>query len=168
MLTDFLNMNTHKTGGQNNHRRLDHIMSRDSQTGLYYEEYFNELLALEKKRCEGSKDPACLILADLSSFVDAHERQKIAKSITEILSDTTRDTDIKGWHAHGLVIGIIFTETACEESTSSFVQRLITNRCLGRLCSHLGGERFSRIQISWRSFQSERIPEVDNVSVGQF
>jgi len=121
-------------------------MLRDSQTGLYHEEYFNELLALEKKRCEGSKDPACLILADLSSFVDVHERQKIAKSITEVLSDTTRETDVKGWCVDGLVMGIMFTEMTGKEATSRLAR--VVNKCIGRLGSCLGAERLSRIQIS--------------------
>jgi hypothetical protein len=146
MLTDFLN--THKIGGQNNYRSLDHIMPRDSQTGLHYEEYFNELLALKKKRYEQFKNHMFLMLVDLSAVSDVSDRQEVGRSIMEELSDVTRDTDVKGWHAHGLVMGIVFAEMASEESTSPFEQKLIANRCLGRLRSHLGVERFSRIQIS--------------------
>jgi hypothetical protein len=143
-----LKRNWRDRAGQNNHGRLDQIMLRDSQTGLYHEEYFNELLALEKKRCERSKDPVCLITADLSSFVDIQERQKIAKSMADVLSNATRDTDIKGWHVDGLIVGIIFTEMAGKEVTSRFAQ--VVNKCVGRLGSHLGAERLSRIQISWQ------------------
>ena len=73
-------------------------MLRDSQTGLYNEEYFNELLALEQKKCERSKSPVFLMLADLSAFADLSERQKIARSMMEVLSHAIRDTDVKGWH----------------------------------------------------------------------
>jgi hypothetical protein len=123
-------------------------MLRDSQTGLYHEEYFKEFLALEEKRCERSKDPVFLMLADLSAFIDIQERQKIAKSMTEVLSDATRDTDVKGWHVDGLVMGIIFTEMTSKEATSPFAH--VVNKCLGRLGSYLGVERLSRIQISWQ------------------
>ncbi len=58
-------------------------MPRDSETGLYHEECFNEFLALEEKRCERSDSPVFLMLADLSAFVDMHERQKIAKSMMD-------------------------------------------------------------------------------------
>jgi hypothetical protein len=123
-------------------------MLRDSQTGLYNEEFFNELLALEKKRCEDSKDPVCLITADLSSFVDIHERQKITKSMADALSNVTRDTDIKGWHVDGLVMGIMFTEMTGKEATSPFAH--VVSKCIGSLAFHLGMERLARIQISWQ------------------
>jgi hypothetical protein len=88
-----------KTPWKNSHRRFDQIMPRDRQTGLYHEEYFNEFVALEKKMCERSEGSALLMLADFSAFTDVSERQKIAKSMTEVLSVATRDTDVKGWHA---------------------------------------------------------------------
>lgn len=145
---------------KNRHQRLDQIVLRDGQTGLYDEAYFNEFLALEKKRCQRFKNSMPLMLVDLSAFTDVSERQRIAKSIMDTLSHVTRDTDIKGWHIHGLVVGIIFTETACEEATSQYVLGQVANRCLEHLLSHLGVESYSRIQISWQSVQSGRIFEM--------
>ena len=130
-------------------------MLRDSQTGLYHEKYFNELLVLEKKRCERSKNPVFLMLADLSAFAGVSERRKVAKSMMEVLSDATRDTDVKGWHVDGLVFGSIFTEMTGKHAVSSFPPRHITHRCLERLGSYLGVEKFSRIQISWQVFPEE-------------
>jgi len=154
-----------KSVGQNNHRRQDQIMPRDSQTGLYQEEYFNEFLAFEKKRCERSEDPAFLMLADLSAFVDVSERQKIAKSMTEVLSDATRDTDVKGWHVDGLVIGIMFTVMTGKEASSLMVQRYVVNKCLRSLESHLGMATFSRIQVSLQPLHSEHICEIHTIKV---
>jgi len=153
-----------KSVGQNNRRRQDQIMLRDSQTGLYHEKYFNELLALEKKRCERSEDPALLMLADLSAFTDVSKRQKIAKSMTDVLSDVTRDTDVKGWHADGLVIGIMFTVMTGKEGTLPLERRHVTKKCLGRLQSHLGVENYSRILITWQLIQGGRILEIQRVS----
>lgn len=133
-------------------------MLRDNQTGLYHEKYFNELLALEKKRCERSKNPVFLMLVDLSSFADVSERRKVAKSIMEALSETTRDTDVKGWHVNGLVIGSMFTEMTCKEAVSPSTLKHITNKCLGRLGLDLGVEKFSRIQINWHIFP-EKFPK---------
>jgi hypothetical protein len=129
-------------------------MLKDGQTGLYHEQYFNELLALEKKRRERSKHPVFLVLADLSAFANATERQEIAKSMMKVLSDATRNTDVKGWHVEGLVIGIMFTETAGKEAMSPFAPRHIVS-CLERLGSCLSAERFSRIQISWQAIPEE-------------
>ena len=140
-------------------------MVKDSQTGLYPEKYFNELLTLEKKRRMRSGDPALLMLADLSAFTDESERQKIAQSMMDVFSEVTRDTDVKGWHVDGLVIGIIFTEMASKEATSAMVQRYIASKCLWHLKSHLGTEAFSRIQIRWQQLHSEHIPEIHTVKV---
>ena len=93
-------------------------MVKDSQAGLYPEKYFNELLTLEKKRRKRSEESAFLMLADLSAFTDESERQKIAQSMMDVLSNVIRDTDVKGWHVDGLVIGIIFTEMAYKGATS--------------------------------------------------
>jgi len=120
-------------------------MPRDTETGLYHEEYFNEFLALEEKRCERSDSAVFLMLADFSAFVDMYERQKIAKSMMDAISDVTRDTDVKGWHIDGLVMGIMFTEITGREATAHVV-----DKCLGSLSSHLGMDRLSRIQISWQ------------------
>ena len=144
-----------KPVGQNGRRALDQVMLRDSDTGLYHEEYFNELLALEQKRCERSKDPIFLMLADLSAFADLSERQKIAKAMMEVLSDATRDTDVKGWQVEDSVVGVMFTEMTGKEPASPFAPRHLANKCLGRLGSSLGMERFSRIQISWQVFPEE-------------
>jgi len=130
-------------------------MLRDSQTELYNEEYFNELLALEQKKCERSKSPVLLMLADLSAFADVSERQKIARSMMEALSHIIRDTDVKGWHVDGLVIGTMFTKITSKETTSPFAPRHFVNRCLERLSSCLGVERFSRIEVSWQVFPEE-------------
>jgi lipopolysaccharide/colanic/teichoic acid biosynthesis glycosyltransferase len=130
-------------------------MLRDSQTGLYNEEYFNELLALEQKKCERSKSPVLLMLADLSAFADVTERQKIARSMMEALSHAIRDTDVKGWHVDCLVIGIMFTKITSKEATPPFAPRHFANRCLERLRSHLGPKRFSRIHVNWQVFPEE-------------
>jgi lipopolysaccharide/colanic/teichoic acid biosynthesis glycosyltransferase len=153
---DFLS--GHKADGRNSKRRLDQIILKDSQTGLYHEEYFNELLALEKKKCERSKGPVFLMLADLSSFATLAERQNTAKSIMEGLSDATRDTDVKGWHEEGSAIGIIFTEMVGKEE-APFTPRHIAGKCSRRLASCLGADRFSRVKISWAVFPDEEFPK---------
>ena len=75
MWISWINM---KTRVQNNHQWLDQIRLRDSQTGLYNEECFNEFLALEMKRRDQSGGSTLLMLADLSAFTDISERSNIA------------------------------------------------------------------------------------------
>lgn len=149
-----------KTRVQKNRRELDQIVMKDTETGLYNAEYFNEFHALEKKRCERSEDPAYLMLADLSAFTDVSERINIAQSMMGVFSEVTRDTDIKGWHVDSSVIGIIFTEMTGKEATSLPALRRIANKCLWLLQTNLGVETISRIQIIWQSLQSGRTLEI--------
>ena len=107
----------HKTFSRTIFRDKIGPIVKDSQTGLYPEKYFNELLTLEKKRRKRSEDPAFLMLADLSAFTDESERQKITQSMMDVFSNVIRDTDVKGWHVDGVVMGIIFTEMAYKGAT---------------------------------------------------
>ena len=72
----------------------------------------------------------------------------------DALSEITRDTDIKGWHVDGLVIGIMFTEMG-KGATSPSVLKRIADKCSRHSSSHLGVESYSRIQIN-SAFGSER------------
>jgi hypothetical protein len=141
-------------------------MLKDSQTGLYCEEYFNELLTLEKKRCKQSERPVLFMLADLSAFTDVSERQKIAQSMMDALSYVTRDTDVKGWHVDNLVIGIMFTEITSKETTSSLALRRIANKCSRRLEYSLGAKDYSRIHITWQLLHSGHILDIHKISNG--
>lgn len=151
-------------GKQRNNRGQGKIELQDSLTGLYNESCFNEFLDLEKKRCKRSEDPAFLMLADLSAFTDQSERHDVAKSMMDVFCEVTRDTDVKGWHIDGLVIGILFTEVTGSEATSRVALKRIANKCLWRLKSTLGADKFSNIQITWQSLKSERILEIHKVS----
>jgi hypothetical protein len=155
-----------KNRGQNNRHKIDKIMLRDGQTGLYCQEYFNELLSIEKKRCGRSGGPVFLMLADLSALSDEPERQKIAKSVTDVLNDVTRDTDVKGWHEDGFVIGVIFTEMSGKEAKSTSVPNRVANKCMSRLQSRLGMEIYSCIHISWQALHSGHILDINSASKG--
>jgi hypothetical protein len=139
------------------------IILKDSLTGLYGEGCFNEFLDLEKKRCKRSEDPAFLMLANLSAFTEASERQDIAKSMMDVFFEVTRDTDVKGWYVEGLIIGIMFTEMTGNESTSRLALKRIANKCLWRLESSLGTDKLSNIKITWQSLKGERILEIHKV-----
>ncbi len=120
-------------------------------TRLYREQYFNELLALERRRCERSRSLVLLMLADLSDFRDSSERLKTASLMRNVLSDVTRETDVKGWFAEDSVMGVLFTEMT-PKSAFPFSPRQIADKCMGCLSSRFGAERFSRIGITWHVF----------------
>jgi lipopolysaccharide/colanic/teichoic acid biosynthesis glycosyltransferase len=131
------------------------IVLKHRDARLYHEQYFDELLTIEKKRCERWKARALLMLVDLSAFQNISERHKIARRIMDVLSNVTRETDVKGWHVEDSIIGVLFTETAGKEATAAFIPGHIASKCEGHLNSHMGAQRFPRIEITWHVFPEE-------------
>lgn len=76
---------------------------------LHDEDYFRDMLRLERKRTERSARPFLLMSIDITN-IDEDLRKKIAKKIVSHLQQATRETDIKGWYSSGSVIGVLFTE----------------------------------------------------------
>jgi sugar transferase (PEP-CTERM system associated) len=84
--------------------------STDSRSAIWGEEFFHEILALEKKRIERSGKPFILMLLDIARLCFNLKQYGNPASDLTFLSSITRETDIKGWYEHGRVLGVIFTE----------------------------------------------------------
>ena len=137
------------------HPGSEHDAPRDDRTGCYHAEWFNELLAFEKRRCERSRDSLLLMRVDLKAFDNISDRHEIAALVMRVLSHVTRETDIKGWHASGAVLGIMFTHLTKEgKNREAIVQRII-NRCSDSLKTSSDLERLSEAAISWRVYPGE-------------
>lgn len=78
------------------------------ENGLYVENYFLDLLYLERKRAERLGHPFLLMLLDFKPLPE-NERQKAIKTISDALTLSMREVDVKGWYLQGQVIGAIFT-----------------------------------------------------------
>jgi lipopolysaccharide/colanic/teichoic acid biosynthesis glycosyltransferase len=83
---------------------------RDSVTGLCCEEFFMEMLTLERKRTERSKKPFLLMLLDIGKILMDDRANEVLKKLSHVLFSVTRETDLKGWYRNGSTIGVIFTE----------------------------------------------------------
>jgi exopolysaccharide biosynthesis polyprenyl glycosylphosphotransferase len=130
-------------------------MLRDDKTGLYNSEYFDELLTLEMRRCERTKEPVLLMLTDLSRIEDDTQRSAAAKTIVEALVPITRDTDMKGWSVDQRVIGVLFTGlSGIEDGLRSRVHQIMY-KCSRQLSSVLGKEGYFQIDVKWEVFPQE-------------
>jgi sugar transferase (PEP-CTERM system associated) len=91
--------------------RSDSVMGayRVDDQYLLGEEYFHQLLSLERKRTERSGNPSILMVIDLRNFSGHSERICIVEKINILLSSILRDTDVKGWYGRERM-GIILTE----------------------------------------------------------
>lgn len=78
--------------------------------GLYGEEYFKEILCLERKRTERSRKPFLLMLLDIGGLLSASGQDGVIPKTASVLASTTREIDVKGWYRAGSVIGVIYTE----------------------------------------------------------
>jgi lipopolysaccharide/colanic/teichoic acid biosynthesis glycosyltransferase len=85
---------------------------------------FIKLLCLERKRTERSGKRFVLMLLDPGNLLKpCHAR--VMSSLLSAVSQSTRDTDLKGWYKDGAIIGVIFTEIGGTED-KAIVQSLST------------------------------------------
>ncbi len=82
----------------------------DRAYGCYVEEYFHELLVLERKRSDRSGRPFLVMTLDFTRSRNLQDRHELVTGAMIALSTLTRDTDIKGWYESGAILGVIFAE----------------------------------------------------------
>jgi lipopolysaccharide/colanic/teichoic acid biosynthesis glycosyltransferase len=82
----------------------------DPDSGLYREDYFQELLCRERKRTERSGKPFMLLGIALGKIPDHRERRDAAHQIASVLFASTRETDVKGWYQTDTIVGVLFCE----------------------------------------------------------
>ncbi len=76
----------------------------------YGQEYFHEMLVLERKRSERSGRPFLVMTLDFKGIAGDRKRFESIKVAVTTVSQLTRSTDIRGWYENGVVLGVIFTE----------------------------------------------------------
>jgi lipopolysaccharide/colanic/teichoic acid biosynthesis glycosyltransferase len=106
---------------------------KEADSGLYVEDYFHEMVCLERRRAERSGRAFYLLLVDLEGL--AHENRAEATSrAAKKVTAATREIDLKGWYSHGHVLGVILTETdseGAEKVKSKLLEGLGEGACLG-------------------------------------
>lgn len=115
------------------------------------EKSFQRMICLERKRTERSRKPLLLMLVDSGTSCQATGRGR--SPIISILSATTRETDITGWHKDGSVVGVMFTEINIEDKAG--VQAVLLARLTTALRNELSLEEFSQIKISFHIFPED-------------
>ena len=105
-------------------RRLSTSPEEYSSLGMLPQHLFIKLLCLERKRTERSgKRFVLMLLAPGNLLKPCHAR--VMSSLLSAVSQSTRDTDLKGWYKDGAIIGVIFTEIGGTED-KAIVQSLST------------------------------------------
>jgi lipopolysaccharide/colanic/teichoic acid biosynthesis glycosyltransferase len=82
----------------------------DACFGFYSEDYFREMLVMERKRTERSQKPFLFALVNIDSSYKITRDSQFSKKIRLFIQASTREIDIKGWYDRHHSIGIIYTE----------------------------------------------------------
>jgi lipopolysaccharide/colanic/teichoic acid biosynthesis glycosyltransferase len=122
-------------------------------------EAFRRMIALERKRSERSRKPFMLLLLDMGGGLPAENSGKALAKVLPALSLSTRETDIIGWYAQDLVVGVVFTEIGAEEGNT--LASCIITRVTETLRSHLNAEQFHQLNISFHVFPEDWDPDSD-------
>jgi lipopolysaccharide/colanic/teichoic acid biosynthesis glycosyltransferase len=102
------------------------------------QEEFLRMLCLERKRTERSGRHFILMLLDASKFLKRRQQNETLEQILSVLATSTRETDVKGWHTEGSIVGVIFTEIG--SSNAKHVKKTLFTKVTSALSAALGAE----------------------------
>lgn len=127
----------------------------DAEYGMYIQEYFHELLKMERKRTERSKSPFLLLLIDLTVFDNPREKILVMDKLATALMNTTREIDVRGWYEYQTTIGVMFREMTGVDGYSSQIRDRILKRLYINLVRLLHEDVVRRIKVSSHVFPEE-------------
>lgn len=114
------------------------------------EEVFHRMISRERKRTERSHKPFLLMLLGMGDEMSAYNGESCLRKIVNVLSLTTRETDVVGWYKEALVVGVMFTEIEGEEK--KHIVNVVLNRVSNALEENLSSEQFTQLSISFHWF----------------
>lgn len=144
---------------QNHSKFTDYLL--DDQYGFYVEDYFNELLGIERKRTERSRKPFLLMLINIENIQKTNKKNEIIKKIASVISSSTREIDLKGWYKHSSVIGVIFTEIS---NIETYGKNSIFHKIVNNLFNVIDLSQARKIGISVHFFPDEHDRQKKNDS----
>ena len=152
-----------------NEEKLTGFFQKPSEAGMeqgaaedhtfYSTHHFHNMLRIERKRSERSKNSFLLMLLDLSEL---HRRQRedyVYEKIKPVLTSCSRETDIRGWYELNKTIGVIFTEMVSVDESS--IEKIF-GKLHSRICDALDAEEVRRIKVSFHVFPEENGNSVIN------
>ena len=125
-------------------------LNGSSTLGILDQELFVRMLRLERKRTERSQRPFVLMLLDSRLLLKAGNNGEQFGKVLCALTNSTRETDIKGWYEAGTFFGVIFTEIGTADGKS--VTNGLLTRVTNALCTTLSIEQINEIRLSFHVF----------------
>jgi lipopolysaccharide/colanic/teichoic acid biosynthesis glycosyltransferase len=116
---------------------------------------FRNLLILERRRAERSRNPFILMLLDARHAGNESSRQMLL-GIASVLAPSIRETDGLGWYLDGAILGAIFTELGGHELAS--IKETLRAKVRRWLEEHLSTDAVAKTVISLYVFPQEWDP----------
>jgi exopolysaccharide biosynthesis polyprenyl glycosylphosphotransferase len=132
----------------------------DQDHGIYLEEYFSELICMERKRTERSKNHLLLMLLDVSKILEYGDKKENVKKIIDAMMASIRNIDAIGWFKHNVVIGITFREMRLGDGSSSEVRDQIMRRAYMNLRNSYDPDDIKNMSVSFHSFPESDVSAV--------
>jgi lipopolysaccharide/colanic/teichoic acid biosynthesis glycosyltransferase len=126
---------------------------RGAARGIFSEEAFHKMIAFERKRTERSHKPFLLMLLDTGDELSNGAGNQTLVKILDVLTHSTRETDVLGWYKRGVTVGAMFTEIDAEEKKR--ILNTMLTRVMGALQNGLSFEQFNQLSISFHWFPEE-------------
>lgn len=123
-----------------------------SSLGMVSQQLFTKLLCLERKRTERSGRRFVLLLIDPGNLLERAKAGAMTELVT-VISQSTRDTDLKGWYKDGAIIGVIFTEIGNAEN--KVVVESLSSKLTGSLREILSPSEIGEIKLSFHVFPED-------------
>jgi exopolysaccharide biosynthesis polyprenyl glycosylphosphotransferase len=146
---DFKLLRFKGTNVKNSRNRSSAPTVFDEEFGFFSEGCFQEMLIMERKRTERTKKPFLLMLLDIHKLAKSRDYSVILKKISQMLCDSTRDIDVKGWYESDHIIGIIYHEVSQNN------EQVIVNKITTNLEAILEPVLVDLIDITWIKFPDE-------------
>ncbi len=128
------------------------VQSRSSRDfSILDEKSFRQMIAVERKRTERSRQPFLLMLLDAGGCSPSNGN--VLAEVLSALSLATRDTDVTGWYETSSVVGVMFTEISTDDRSS--IVSTVMNRVSETLKNSLAPQSFSQLSISLHVFPED-------------
>ena len=115
-------------------------------SGFLSEEAFIRRLHLEQRRTERSRRPFIFVLLEAANLLKTGQKHGACEQILDVLLNSFRDTDIRGWYEDGAAVGLIFTEIGSSDGRA--VAHALVAKIHGLLASKLTAHQISEVHLS--------------------
>ncbi len=138
------------------------IESAEAVREMLNERSFKNMIAIERKRTERSREPFLMMLVEAGISEGSDVNTDALEAIAGALLSRSRETDLVGWYSERLTVGVIFT--GLESSDKNAIVSTILTRVKMVLRDDLNFNQFSQLKISFHFFPDWEHPQDGNPS----